>query len=217
MNFTTLNTQKKDLTAIARVHIAAFPDSLSSALGVRYVAKMLEWFLSTDKTFLYFIASDKGEVIGYCGGIIKDGTLKTGSSSGMLQHSFNQAIIGLITHPWLLFHPELTKKYKFLLRNIYTRFLGNKPKSDTPNNIKEPVTARVGLVIIGVHPAFFGSGAAGALLQHFDVAARSHNISHLYLTVNKNNGRAIKAYEKFGWSRATLEQDNLLMTKLISL
>ena len=88
-----LHTTLAQLPAIARCHRAAFPASLASALGNRYVARMLSWYLASDKTFLFHIEDEQGRVAGYCGGMISDGTLGTGSASGMAQHTFRAAVL----------------------------------------------------------------------------------------------------------------------------
>lgn len=92
-------TRSCNLHALARCHRAAFPSSLATALGQRYVAHMLSWYLSTGKTFLIQIEDEKGRCVGYSGGMISDGSLGTGSASGMAQHTFKVAIFAFLTDP----------------------------------------------------------------------------------------------------------------------
>lgn len=66
------------LPALAHCHRAAFTRSLATALGQRYVARMLSWYLSSDKTFIFHIEDEQGCCAGYCGGTISDGSLGTG-------------------------------------------------------------------------------------------------------------------------------------------
>lgn len=109
-----MNTTHGELPKLAHCHRAAFPHSLATALGHRYVTKMLSWYLSTDKTFLFHLEDHAGNVLGYCGGMISDGSLGTGSASGMAQHTFSAAILAFLTHPWALLHPEVRQKWPLL-------------------------------------------------------------------------------------------------------
>ena len=175
---------------------------------MKYLVKMLDWFLSTNKTFLLVARNNEGIIIGYCGGMIKDGTLKTGSSSGMLQHSFNEAVIAMLARPWLLLHPEVLSKYKFVWGNI-KRKLGfvhdNSKKNNSTNNVL--LKKDVGLVGIGVMPQYFGKGVAAVLLSAFEEEAKKAGIPDLYLTVHADNLRAVKAYEKNGWAISRCENN----------
>jgi hypothetical protein len=50
---------ENDLTKIAACHIAAFPESFSSKLGINFVSNMMKWYLSSTNKFLFFIEDDK--------------------------------------------------------------------------------------------------------------------------------------------------------------
>ena len=87
-----ISSQHNDLRKVSKCHVQAFPNALSTALGKEYVSQMLSWYLSTNKSFLFHLEDDSGNCVGYCGAIVNDGTLNTGSASGMAQHTFNAAI-----------------------------------------------------------------------------------------------------------------------------
>src|SRR4051812_20629905 len=110
------NSTKKVLHEVASCHMACFPYSLATRLGSAYVLKTFEWFLVSPNRFLFHIKSE-GKVVGYCGGFLpkKQGD---GSSSGMFQYAFNEAIKGIILKPFLLFHTEVLAHYPFLLMNL---------------------------------------------------------------------------------------------------
>ena len=82
-----------------------FPDSLATKLGKDYVQQTFDWYLNHPNRFLFFI-EEGDKVIGYCGGFVpaKPGD---GSSSGMLQHAFKQAVTALLLQPWLLLNAEV--------------------------------------------------------------------------------------------------------------
>jgi GNAT superfamily N-acetyltransferase len=197
---------------MALCHIACFPESLSSKLGIRYVKKTLEWFLHNPNRFLYHVEV-QNTIAGYCGGFVPQ-FYGDGSSSGMLQHAFNEALIGLATRPWLLFHSEVRQQYRFLWLNIRRKFTGKSIPLD--NTLAKPAKpTHVGLVVIGVHPDFRGSGAAQLLADEFEKKAKAFNKHELILSVKTDNKRAINAYKKFGWNILSEQKNTYVMNKMI--
>src|ERR1700712_1575130 len=110
-----------DLPSIVKCHQAIFPDALSTAMGSNYVGKMLEWYIAAPQSFLFFI-ENKGECIGYCGGMVRE-PYSEGSASSMVQHSFWAAVKALLSKPVLLFHPEVRTRYSFIIKNVKNRVL----------------------------------------------------------------------------------------------
>jgi GNAT superfamily N-acetyltransferase len=213
-----LSTTHKDLRFLAQCHIVSFPKSLSSTLGLRYLEGMLSWYLSTTKTFLFHIQDEEGKCIGYCGGIISDGSFATGSASGMAQHTFSTAIIAFITHPWAIFHHEFQAKWPLLWKNICIK-IGIRSRYIFTSFQKQSMAndPHVGLVVIGVNPLFHGHGYGSALLQEFDRrSVEVYGIHKLQLTVLVENLNAIRAYERNGWIKGDLKGRSLSMWKHLS-
>ncbi len=206
------NSSKQQLPDISVCHMACFPSSLATKLGKKYVQKSLEWFLVNPNRFLFHIIKD-GRVAGYCGGFkpVKPGD---GSSSGMLQHAFNEAIKGIILKPWLLFHPEVASHYPFLWLNIKRKITG-KAKPIKRVSSDKPYKQFVGLVVIGVHPDFRGTGIAQALMAEFEKRVIALDQNELVLSVKKDNARAIKAYSNFGWTIKEEQAKTYVMNKFI--
>lgn len=150
--------------------------------------------------------------------MVDDGTLHTGSASGMAQHSFNAAIQAFLLRPWLIFHPEVRAKWPLLWRNIQMK-LGLRPRvhfsaEQKSAKVQNP---QVGLVVIGVNPAYQGKGYGSLLLQEFErKAVEDYGITKLQLTVKANNAKAIRAYERNGWQRGDLNGTSLQMTKTVT-
>lgn len=200
------NSDFRDLPEIAECHRSAFPDSLSSKMGNRYLSKMIEWYLSGEKKFL-FHAEEEGKIVGYCGGMVNDGTQATGSASGMIQYSFNDAVISIALRPWLLFHKEFLSKFKLISKNIKRKFgmnkggkKINKPAESAVDNTKRKTTEPVaGLVVIGVSKEYMGKGYGSLLLQEFENKSIQMNIKKMALSVKSENKKAIKSYERNGW------------------
>lgn len=210
-----VSSKLRELSRIADCHRAAFPNSLASALGHRYTMSMLSWYLSTDKTFLFHIDDEQGRCAGYCGGMISDGSLGTGSASGMAQHTFRAAIWAFATHPWVLFHPEVRAKWPVLWKNILMK-LGLRKRVHFSPQQKERMARdpHAGLVVIGVDPAYQGQGYGSLLLREFERrAVEEYGVRKLQLSVRADNHQAIRAYERNGWVRGEEKGGSLSMWK----
>lgn len=189
----------EDLPRLASCHCAAFPRTLSTAMGQKYVEKMLEWYLVDDRAFLFALEED-AQIVGYCGGLKFDGTARVGSASSMIQHSYNLAVKTFLTRPWLFFHPEFIPKYKLAARNVWRRVkkvmrIVEKAKTE-PHDLPTPHT---GLIVIGVHPKLQGKGYGSLLLQEFERVSKSMGFIKMMLTVRTDNHQAINSYVRNGW------------------
>lgn len=200
----------EDIERIARCHIAAFPKSLSSALGLDYVSVMLRWYLSTENTFLFY-AEEGGNCIGYCGGMVKT-VWGIGSASSMAQYSFEAAVTGFFRKPWLIFHPEVRAKYIFIFRNVFNRFLNNRKLKGNPSVVFEPYT---GLVVIGVDPLHQGKGYGSLLLEEFEKITRNKGLRKMVLSVLTENTNAIASYSRNGWLVSRADKKSTSMEKLL--
>lgn len=205
-----------DLDKIARCQQKAFPASLSSVMGITYLKKMLEWYIVQPTAFLFYI-EENGRCAAYCGGFVIDGSLETGSASGMLQHSFNKAVLAFLTRPWLIFHKEMRAKASFAIRNV-KRKLGM-PDEKQEQKIKEtgkaPSEPYSGLVVIGTDPGYRGKGYGSYLLKEFEKVSVEKGVKLMRLTVNADNHIAIKSYTRNGWEKASQNGKSLSMQKRI--
>jgi GNAT superfamily N-acetyltransferase len=177
------------------------------------VIKTLEWFLQSPNRFLFHIV-DNEQIIGYCGGFIpsKPGD---GSSSGMLQYAFSEAVKGLVSKPWLLLHSEVRPHYPFIWRNIKRKFTGKITPAPTISNTITPFRPYVGLVVIGVLPEKRGTGIAQKLMAEFENKSRQLQQNELILSVRKDNSRAIKAYNNYGWNIKEEHEKTYVLQKMI--
>ena len=211
---TVKDSNVNDLREIARCHMAAFPKSLSSKLGLSYCRKMLEWYLSSDNKFLFHLQEGKS-VVGYCGGFIRKGELY-GSSTGMTQYASREGIKALLLRPWLLAHPKFQKNYKFIWRNLVLLFKQH-PKSLINSPKIEPTKGlTAGLVVIGVGPKFKGKGYGSLLLKEFEKKAIDMKCMRMNLTVESLNAAAIRAYERNGWKKENEKDEHISMFKLVT-
>ena len=211
---TVIAVEEKDLVSIAKCHAKAFPDSLTSKMGIHYLSKVFSWYLSTDKAFLFFL-KENNQVVAYAGGILVDGTLAHGSASSLIQHTFNDAIIALIIRPWLLLHRDFISRYALLTRNIVTR-LRNKFRKTEIRSTVAPKEPHVGLVVIGVDPAFQGKGFGAMMLQEFERQTLQYGFKKMILTVKTDNQKAIRSYSRNGWFASRAVGKSTLMEKRLN-
>ena len=94
-----------DLVNVAKIHIAAFPESLFTKLGLECVIRHYEWQLeSPDKVYAVGAFNDE-KILGYCfGGVF------TMALGGFLVRNKGLIIKRFILRPWLIFHPVFIKK-----------------------------------------------------------------------------------------------------------
>jgi ribosomal protein S18 acetylase RimI-like enzyme len=206
------SSPKQQLPDLAACQMACFPTSFATKLGKPYIQKSLEWFLENEQRFLFHCEEDE-KVVGYCGGFAP-AFYGDGSSSGMLQHAFKQAVKGTLKKPWLIFHPEIFQYYPHVFRNIRKKILKQKSTSATTQITKE-FDKLVGLVIIGVHPEYRGKGVFELLMVEFEKQAGLLHRNEVNLSVKKENLRAINAYKKLGWKVKHEKPDGLKMHKFL--
>lgn len=206
------NSSHKHLDQLAHCHIHCFPQSLATKLGFNYVRKTLEWFLVADNRFLFHIEGD-GIIAGYCGGFIPKG-YGDGSSSGMLQYAFIEAVYGIIKKPWLLFNKEVVVFYPFIFRNIKTKIFGKPKQRSSPHrHEKKNYIKYAGLVVIGVEPIYRGTEVFKQLMFYFEEQVEQRGLYLCNLSVKKDNERAIRGYKKFGWFVAEEHANRFVMQK----
>jgi len=199
------------LKRISECHKICFENSFAVKAGDKYIEKILEWFLEDENRFLFHVECNN-KIIGYCGGFcsLYSGD---GSTSGMLQYAMPEAIKGVIRKPYLLFHPELIKRYPLIFKNIRRKIL--KSKKNIPvahHNFNE---SKIGLVVIGVHPEYRGKGCFELLMQQFEEECKKRNADKMILSVKAANTRAVAAYRKVGWEIASQSKKGVEMFKIV--
>jgi len=203
-------SEQKDIDEIAICHIKSFPNSFSSKLGKKYCKKMFEWYLSSNSTFLFHLKIDNN-IIGYCGGKIA-GSHGSGSTTAMMQYTFDKAIKSMILRPWLFFNQTMISNYSIIIKNISIKFRKKKKlntkKKETDNFIS------VGLVVIGVNKTKQGLGYGSKLLIEFEKRSQSIGAKKINLNVKSSNLTAIKSYRRNGW---LVENSDIHETKMYKL
>jgi ribosomal protein S18 acetylase RimI-like enzyme len=201
-------TKINHISSIVDCHEDAFPDALSTKQGRKFISKMLEWYIVSNRGVLFHIYDNDNQIVGYCGGIITKEPGLLGAVSSISQYAFQDFIKSYIARPWLLFHKENLRRYPYIIKNLLIR-LGIKSKRKKVSAIeKSEFKAFMGLVVIGVRKQHHGKGFGSLLLQEFERLAKSDkNIHKIQLTVKSTNHKAIKSYLNNGW---LLTQENLI-------
>jgi ribosomal protein S18 acetylase RimI-like enzyme len=179
--------QLTDITAAARLHCLAFPDSRSTKLGKPYVRKMFRWFVM-HQPGLSLVARSDGEISGYVVGAVG------GYGRKLFRYAFFEVLLGLLIHPGLWFQSET-----FLLWRSYLKGLFPQKTSNTPQIGDEPVVVRAALAGIGVDPGQQGQGVGSLLVAAFEEAAVELGVGKLTLSVDKDNVSARRLYDRHGW------------------
>jgi ribosomal protein S18 acetylase RimI-like enzyme len=208
--------EKFDLKEVVKCHKEAFPYSLTTLLGSKYLIKNYEWYLENKDAFLLIIKSnDSSQVTGFAGGLLIHESSSHGSSSSVIQYTFRTTISALIIRPYLIFHPNMLLNYSLILRNVYLKVI-NKflPKSNEQANFKN-INRSLGLVVIGTNKESRGKGIGSSLLVKFEEMGKKMKVDEMHLSVNKNNIAAIKAYKKNGWYVKNTHKNNFVMSKNI--
>jgi ribosomal protein S18 acetylase RimI-like enzyme len=161
-----------------------------------------------------FHIEEKGEILGYCGGIKTNSPELEGSSTSMAQYTFKLMVQSLFFKPWLIFHEENFNRIPLILKNVLLK-IGLKQKKKNISIKLDRFVPFWGLVVIGVIPSHQGKGIGSELLQEFERLAKANNIRRIYLSVKKENKKAIKSYEKNDWQVSFCDKKSLSMFKNI--
>ncbi len=198
---------------MAKCHQTSFPESLSSKLGTRYCMKMLSWYIEDLRGEIFHL-EENGHVIGYCGGILSREPGKHGSATSVTQYTFKTLLASFLLRPWLIFHPEISKRLPFIWRNIKLKLKISKPVHQSINysDVNEFIPS-MGLVVIGVSPEYQGKGYGTILLKEFERRASEKGFKQINLSVKKDNAQAIAAYRKNGWVIGKTGEEELSMVK----
>ena len=206
----------KDLEDIAVCHQSAFPKFLSSKQGKKFVSKMLEWYLVSDRGVLLQLMAD-GRVVGYCGGIkiYKPGL--PGAFTSISQYAFWAFVKSTLGKPWLVFHRDNLKRHRTIIRNIMIRLRLRKPTTKVSESEIQKFKTSWGLVVIGVDPTSQKNGFGSKLLVEFERLAQEDKVECIRLSLKQTNKQAIASYRRNGWRESDRDSNSIQMIKDINL
>jgi ribosomal protein S18 acetylase RimI-like enzyme len=182
-----------DLPAVAAVHAAAFPDSALTRLGAGAVRRYYAWQLLGPHHHGHPRgAFAGGRLVGFCFGGVYAGALV-----GFLRRYWAYLALRALLRPGLLLRGNVRHGLTFTA----ARLLPRRGPARTGAPPGPPPPPLFGILSIAAHPAAQGSGAARVLMDDAEAEARRRGCPRMHLTVRTDNARAVRFYEKCGWTR----------------
>ena len=171
-----------DLNALVSLHYACFePDEhLAMRFGKPFIRASYKWFITSKETFT-ILAEVDNKVVGLT-------TVCDSPYNGpMLRNCLREAIMGLLTHPWLIFHPE-----------IFNRIINLFIKKQDVGELTEDRPDVAHLAFIAAHPDCRGRGIGSSLLnESMRITLRRGKHFHR-AGVYKENIASQRMFEKCG-------------------
>ena len=212
-NYTIHCSNLSDLHLLSHCYKSSFPFSLSTQLGSRFISKMLEWYIISDRGILFHISDDAGVIIGFCGGIINKSPGMMGAISSISQYAFYDFVKSYLRKPWLLFHRDNLRKIPYITKNILIKF-GFFKETSTLSPAPDLFHPSIGLVVIAVSKYFQRNGFGSILLAEFErLALQYYGINRITLTVKSCNLPALNCYLKNGWQVSSSKVTSKVLIK----
>jgi ribosomal protein S18 acetylase RimI-like enzyme len=162
-------------------------------LGPEAVRRYYAWQLSGPHEVVALGARSDGVLVGFCfAGIFK------GAMSGFIHHNRAYLLWRMAGRPDLLLRPEFRSRIGTglkILSKVFRRRSGAKRSEATFKS------RPFGILSIAVAPGVQGSGVATELERTCTAMARRMGYSEMGLTVAPSNIRAIRFYERNGWTK----------------
>lgn len=200
--------RKEDLPKIAHLHFECFPDSFSTVLGKGQKGRLLEnyyyEYLSKVPELFLVSENDNKEINGLCMGYYCD---ENNCLRKFLKHNFFAICLRMI---YLLVtgNKEAWKKLITRGKNHNTDIINEK--------IKEYGASQKGdLLSICVKSECRGSNVATDLVREFVSVLQKNNREVCVLSVKTENARAIRFYNKMGFSCYMKSESGLYLFKPI--
>ncbi len=188
-----------DLPAVARVHLASFPESALTKLGQGAVERYYRWQLLGPHDCTALGVWTGHRLVGFCfGGVFR------GALGGFVQENRFYLAGQVLRRPWLLSNPIFRDRLKSgwtSLRRIMRR---NRPvPSSAQQKVKVEKVQCFGILSIAVHPGHAGSGLGQLLMQEAERVAREKGFEAMDLSVHPDNVVAVRFYERLKWEKVS--------------
>lgn len=192
-----------DLDDVARIHLAAFPESLLSRLGGEAARRYYAWQLLGPHDVTAHGARIGPDLVGFCfGGVFR------GAMSGFLRKNRGYLVLRVLGRPGLLAEVFRSQRIGRIVANSF-RVRARGPAAT------EPAPSAFGILAIAVEPGRQGLGIGQALMQAAETAAVTQRFTRMELTVRPDNERARRFYESQGWSITSRTAETIGMAKTI--
>jgi ribosomal protein S18 acetylase RimI-like enzyme len=179
-----------DLADIARLHIAAFPDSVLGRLGPEAVRRNYLWQLTGPHELTALLAVDGGSPLGFLFG----GTFR-GSTIGFVKREKWFLLRRVVAHPGILGRSVGWRRLALAGRLLARRA----PHSQIEQPDQVPARS-FGVLAIAVDPSAQGRGVGQRLMGLAQERALSAGFVRMHLTVHPENESAVAFYHRLGWT-----------------
>jgi ribosomal protein S18 acetylase RimI-like enzyme len=173
-----------DIEALARLWMVTFPDKFGPILGHKAERIICDWLRLSERHLQTTILAEVGGVV--AGYIILNTPSAPRADTGR----------------WLWRALQLHNGILGAMRSFILMILVN-------NNYR-PAANEVYIEMLGVAPAWRGSGVGGKLIAHAEAIARTENANKITLNVVCDNKPALKLYEKVGFEATQQKQSRIL-------
>ena len=183
----------EDMKFIAQVHAKCFPKSFSTVLGYTggdLLTRYYQEYMSKAPELFFVAENESNDIIGFCMGYYME---ENNFQSDFLKHNLVRIIMRFLV--------LLVSGNKIAWKKFFS-FL-RKNESDVKVIRSElddiPLTKKGDLLSICVLPDCRGSGVANQLIHEYERALFDNGRSVCMLSVESDNARGIRFYEKNGY------------------
>jgi len=180
------------VSALAQLHLEAFPASEGSPLGYRYAFHFVDWFRQAADTVAIVALADGP--IGYALGVPE-------AELARLYRRLVPVVLGcVLARPWIVAHPDVRGMAIQRLRLMLSR----------SSQRRRPDDACMRLRTLGVRSDWRRRGVASALVDRLTHDAAQRGMGRLMASTRRTNGAAHAFYERRGWRRCDSGDDEFL-------
>ena len=190
IKITTLTT--RDIAAMKKIHIDAFPDRALSLLGESTISSYYQILLDHPKFCLRIGAFDGSQLVGFLIGGEMQGITPT-----FVRKNLFRLALHVIIHPWLLTKPIVRSRIRMTMKMLRKW----KPRAQPPPRKTTRGLKTFSILVIAVDPTSQSKGVGKQLMQRAEQVAAEHGYERMHLSVDMNNTNAIGFYEHLNWKR----------------
>jgi ribosomal protein S18 acetylase RimI-like enzyme len=181
--------EPSDLPWITDVHVASFPESTMTVMGLEVVRRYYHWQLTGPHDSIAIAVEADDQPAGFCfGGLFR------GAMAGFVRQNRVYLALCVLSRPWLLRRPDLRTSIGVGLR-VFRRSRGQ----PTARGDAAERSRSFGILAIAIHPRHQGLGLGTKLLFECERIARERGFTQMHLNVHPSNHSAIRVYRRCGW------------------
>jgi ribosomal protein S18 acetylase RimI-like enzyme len=193
----------EQVESLVEIHMKAFSGYSNTKIGKSYVKSFLNWFIN-DPSAITITAVYDGDITGYVVGA------PVGYQTKMNKDLMGVVIIGIISHPWVIFNKKILSIAFSRLKVLFNK------KSDVTDKSPSTNGNVISLVGIAVSPEYAGLKIGSSLMKKFEEIAHNKKFNSMRLSVYNDNEAALKLYHKSGWNEFSRSDKTITFTKTLN-